>query len=53
MKELENMIRDSGLKKTFIAKKVGITPVYLSYLLNGKRYMSDDMKYRIIKAIAR
>lgn len=51
MNQLAKEIKESGLKKSYIAKELGVTPVYLSYCLNGKRDMTDDLKYRILRII--
>lgn len=41
---INKMIARTGLKKKFIADLVGLTPVELSYLLNGKRKYDDAKK---------
>ncbi len=37
-------INNSGLKKKMVAEKAGISPVHLSYILNGTRSLTDSMK---------
>jgi predicted XRE-type DNA-binding protein len=36
-KQLNNLVKRSGLKQNFIAKQLGISYVHLSYIINGKR----------------
>lgn len=36
-----------GIKKKFIAKKLGVTPEYVSYLITGKRNASKKLKEKI------
>jgi len=47
---LQKEIQKRGLKHTFIAKKVGISPPYLSLILSGKR---TPKKQSIIRRIER
>jgi len=49
-KELINRITASGYKKKYIALTIGITPVYLSMCMSGKRNLSKS-KTEKIKAI--
>ncbi len=52
VRRLKAYITDNGLKKSFVAGKLGITNVYLSYILNGQRNPSIDLEDRIRKMIA-
>ena len=36
-----------GIKKMFIAKKLGVTPEYISYLIKGVRNASPKLKLQI------
>jgi|31_taG_2_1085359.scaffolds.fasta_scaffold17117_3 plasmid maintenance system antidote protein VapI len=36
-----------GIKKKFIAKKLGVTPEYISYLIKGTRNASQKLKDQI------
>ena len=40
-------IKDKGLKKTWIAKQIGINPVLLSYYLNGDRPMPEAVEIKL------
>lgn len=47
MEELSQMIKDSGLKKTWIAKKLNIPYVTLNSYLYGKFKMPKEVEQRI------
>lgn len=47
MKELKQKIKDSGLLKSFIAEKVGISPAHLSMMLNGNATMPELTRNKI------
>ena len=40
--QVENRIKLLGIKKSHVANQIGITNVYLSYCLNGKKTMSEE-----------
>lgn len=40
--KLNELISNSGLKKKFLAEKIGITQTYLSMCLKGKRNLSKS-----------
>jgi len=44
---LIKLIKDTGLKNKYIAEKLGITPVYLSFILNGSR-KAEKQKMKIL-----
>ena len=44
---IKNKIEKSGLKKKFIADRIGITNVLLSYYLNEKRKMPEHIKAKL------
>ena len=44
---LSNYIKNSGLKKQFVAEKIGIPPSKLSYYLHGKLFVTDDFADKI------
>lgn len=46
--KLNNRIKSLGLKKTFIANKIGITKVELSHLINGRREYRE-YRQRLLK----
>lgn len=46
-KEVKELISSSGLKKKFLAEKLGITQNYLSMCLHGKRNLSDQKLNRL------
>jgi len=43
-------IKEKGIKKKKIAEQLGISPVYFSYLLRGKKPMTSSIENRL-KAI--
>lgn len=46
-KRLSDYIKNSGLKKQFVAEKIGIPPSKLSYYLHGKLFVTDDFADKI------
>ena len=42
-KMLNSEIKNRGLKKKYIASKIGITPNYLGQVLNGSKSLSTDV----------
>lgn len=42
-KTLRHEIETRGLKKKYIASKIGITPNYLGQVLNGSKSLSTDV----------
>lgn len=47
MKEINKLIEKKGIKKTWLAKQVGIPQPTLSMYLNEKRKMPFDIEIRI------
>ena len=48
MKSLSVRIQEKGLKKSFIAKSVGIAPATLSRIISGKQaYVSEELMTKI------
>jgi len=45
--ELKEKLKRNGLKAVWLANKVGITPTYLSLILNGKRKPSKLTLFKI------
>lgn len=45
-KILNNEIKRRGLKANFVAKQIGISPSYLSQVMNGSRNLSSDVTIR-------
>ena len=41
IKKVKDAIRDSGLQKQFIAKKLGTTPDQVSHILGGRREFTE------------
>ena len=41
---LKNVIRSNGIKQSWVAKKLGISPAYLSLVLNRKRRLTDKLE---------
>lgn len=48
---LEEAIAHNGIKKQFIAQKLGITSTYLSMILNEKRPLSIKIAVKASKAL--
>lgn len=40
---LSQMLKDRGIKKSWFAKQIGITPNYLSSMLTGRLKLSTDV----------
>lgn len=47
--KLINYIKENGIKKQFVAEKIGIPPSKLSYFLHGKLFVTDDFAKKIEK----
>ena len=47
--ELLKHIKEKGLKKSYVADKIGITPSKLSNYLHGKLILVDDTESKIEK----
>lgn len=45
-KILNQEIKKHGLKQGYVAEQIGITPAYLSQIVNGSRKMSTDIAVR-------
>lgn len=46
---VKRRIEKLGLKKSHVAKKIGITNVMLSYYLNGKKNLSEEKSRELFK----
>ena len=42
--ELREVIKENGIKQSWIAKKLGISAPYLSLILNRKRRLTEEME---------
>lgn len=51
VKLLDEKIQQSGLKKQFIAEKIGVTPTTLSSLLNGRAEFKTSQVSAICKIL--
>ena len=47
LERLKKHIKDKGIKQIKIAEQLDITPVYLSYILNGKKEPGIELEQRI------
>lgn len=45
-------IREKGLKKSWLAKQIGISNVLLSYYLTGTRPMPEHIEIKLKKELA-
>ena len=41
--ELRSIIKENGIKQSWIAEKLGISRAYLSMILNRKRRLTEEM----------
>ena len=44
IERISNRIRELGMIQKAVAQKAGINPVYLSYILNGKRPLTSNVR---------
>jgi len=51
MENIQNLIKEKGLKNTFVAEKIGKSVHQLSQWLNNKRKMPDEVKRDIYKVL--
>ena len=42
--ELRNIIKENGIKQSWIAERLGISASYLSLILNRKRRLTEEME---------
>lgn len=47
LKRIVSKLRILDDKKKKVARTIGITDVYLSYILNGRRPLTDKMKIKL------
>lgn len=52
IRKLKEYISNTGLKKIKVAEQLGITNVYLSYILTGDKTPSRDLENKINKLIS-
>lgn len=48
---LRDEVRESGMKQTWLAERIGINNNLLSYYLVGRRKMPRAIEYKIIQAL--
>ena len=53
MKELKQRIKDAGIIQSWLAKKIGVSPVTLNQWLVETRAMPDDKKTKIIEIVVK
>jgi len=41
---LKNIIRRNGIKQSWVADRLNISPAYLSLILNGKRRLTEELE---------
>ena len=41
---LKDIIKKNGIKQSWVADRLGISPAYLSLILNGKRRMTEELE---------
>lgn len=51
MIQLKKDIENSGLLKSFIASKVGLSPAHFSMMLNNKATMPDDIRVKVVNLL--
>lgn len=47
LKAVNKLVDDSGIKKIKLAVKLNITPEHLSYVLHGKRRLTEGLRENI------
>ncbi len=52
IQKLNDYIKDNGLKKSFVAQKIGVSSVFLSLVINKKVDPSKDLEERIREFIS-
>ena len=50
-KRLNRLIKNTGFRKDFIAKKIGVHPSYLSHYCKGRRIPQQKVLNRLIKVL--
>lgn len=50
--DLKSVCGDKKISMRQLARRVGISPAYLTDINRGRRYLTDDMKCRIEMALA-
>ena len=48
----KQLIKDKGLKTTFLAKRVGVSQPSLSLYLSGKRKMPLEVEFKLAKELS-
>lgn len=51
MDDIKKRVKNSGLKSTFLAKKLEIGAPHLSMMLSGKATMPTEIKFKIMELI--
>ena len=46
--ELQEIIKENGIKQAWIADKLGISAPYLSLILNRKRRLTEEMENHFV-----
>ena len=46
--ELQEIIKENGIKQSWIANKLGISAPYLSLILNRKRRLTEEMENHFV-----
>jgi predicted transcriptional regulator len=49
LEKVKDKIEELGVKKSFVAKKIGITNVMFSYYLNGRKSISKEKEFELQK----
>ena len=49
--ELNKAIQESGVRKNFLAQKVGITPQKLSLIISGQKAATSEEKIKLAEAL--
>jgi len=50
-KDYKKLIEEGGLRQSWIAKKIGVTPAMFSFFLNGKRRMRQEYITKLNKVL--
>lgn len=47
--DVKKRIKLMGIKKSYVAKNIGVSPMTLSHYLGGRRSLNDDSMYLLKK----
>lgn len=45
---IRSKIKERGLKQIHVAEKIGVSEIHLSYILNGKKDMTEEIRLKLL-----